>query len=104
MHTTKNEAAPEVSSVGALVGGRCEPTHHQKGKVHVHHNPTHCLMTESAAVQLKRRRSASYRCAEMACCRCRDPFGCRCHAAEVVTDRYVDGYRDAAEHLLDAGL
>jgi hypothetical protein len=62
-------------------------------------------MTESVAVQLRRRRLAAYRCPPMACCRCRDPLSCRCHSpADKITDPYVDGYRDAAEHLLDAGL
>jgi hypothetical protein len=60
-------------------------------------------MTEHVAVQLRRRRLAA--CRSMpAACGCRDPWTCRCWNPDEITDRYVDGYRDAAEHLLAQGL
>lgn len=62
-------------------------------------------MAESTAVQLRRRRAASHRCPRLACCSCRDPHGCRCHSLkDEANDRYVDGYRDAVQHLLGHGM
>lgn len=39
-------------------------------------------------------------------CGCRDPWPCRHYGADQapVTDQFVDGYRDAALHLLAEGL
>ena len=36
-------------------------------------------------------------------CGCRDPLGCDHHDGPP-SERMVDGYREAAHHLLDAGL
>lgn len=52
--------------------------------------------------QLRQRRSASYRLPALNC-GCRDPWPCR-HPDDQVTDREVNGYRDAAQHLLAHGL
>lgn len=66
---------------------------------------------------LRRRAEATYRLPVLECGHHADPWVCRCHSSnsltsaeiklsrpEAVTDRYVDGYRDAAQHLLDCGL
>ena len=61
-------------------------------------------MSESVAAQLRRRRLASYRYPPMACSPCRDPHGCRCHSPDEITERYVDGYQAAAQHLMAHGM
>ncbi|WP_226863282.1 hypothetical protein [Mycolicibacterium baixiangningiae] len=62
-------------------------------------------MTESVLTQMKRRRQyADTRCGLLACGRCTDPWTCRCYDSVKVTEQYVDGYRDAAQHLLAQGL
>lgn len=52
--------------------------------------------------QLRRRRAATYRLPVLDCGHA-DPWTCR-HDPVTVTDQYVDGYRNAAEHLLANGL
>lgn len=53
---------------------------------------------------LHRRRAATYR-AEPLKCSCRDPWTCKCYSdSDDTTDQYIDGYRDAAQHLLAHGL
>ena len=59
---------------------------------------------EPVHVQLRRRRVWSYKCPPLNCCPCRDPLGCRCHNPARINDQYVDGYQDAAQHLLTEGL
>lgn len=49
-----------------------------------------------------RRQDAALRAEPLACGH-RDPLTC-CHHNEPLTDRGVDGYRDAAEHLFALGL
>jgi hypothetical protein len=52
----------------------------------------------------RRRRDAAYRLPPLDCgCGTRDPIACRCNPLPV-TERYVDGYRDAVEHLLALNL
>ncbi|KAA1249805.1 hypothetical protein F0Q45_13045 [Mycobacterium simiae] len=52
---------------------------------------------------LHRRRAHAYRVPRCDC-GCPDPWTCRCDNHDEVTEQYVDGYRDAAQHILDAGL
>ena len=56
------------------------------------------------AAGLRRRRAYADRARLLDCSHCTDPWTCRCSDPDEVTDRYVDGYRDAAEHLLAQGL
>lgn len=59
---------------------------------------------ESAVAQHRRRYDAAMRCEPLAC-GCRDPLTCRCYdVVEELTEQFVDGYRDAAEHLLAEGF
>lgn len=51
--------------------------------------------------QLRRRRRAAERLAPLDC-GCSDPWPCRC-TEPPLTDRALDGWRDAAGHLFDAG-
>jgi hypothetical protein len=51
---------------------------------------------------LRRRRAATYR-VEQLDCGCRDPWTCR-HYDGGPSERLVDGYRDAVQHLDAAGL
>jgi len=54
----------------------------------------------------QRRREAALRLPPLARCGCiRDPEACvhRC-GREPLTEKYVDGYSDAGQHLLDRGL
>lgn len=60
-------------------------------------------MTESVLAQMKRRQYIAIRSAPLNC-GCRDPLVCRCGRPDEVTEQYVDGYRDAAHHLLSQGL
>ncbi|EHK84254.1 hypothetical protein [Rhodococcus pyridinivorans] len=53
--------------------------------------------------ELTRRREASRRL-QVLTCGCQDPWTCHCRDATELTDQYVDGWRDAAVHLLDAGV
>ena len=57
--------------------------------------------SNNAALQLRRRRRAAYRC-EPDTSGCRDPW--RPWRPEHLSESYVDGYRDAARHLLAQGL
>lgn len=50
---------------------------------------------------LHRRREASRRLPVLPCGHA-DPW--RYHDADEITEKYVDGYRDAAQHLIDVGL
>lgn len=52
--------------------------------------------------QLRQRRAAASRLPVLDCGH-RDPWTCH-HDQGDVTDRYVDGYRDAAQHLLATGM
>ncbi|OBB08921.1 hypothetical protein A5668_11945 [Mycolicibacterium fortuitum] len=52
---------------------------------------------------LRRRRAATYRLPALDCGHT-DPWVCDCRNDIEMTDQYVDGYRDAAEHLLSQGL
>ncbi|WKW97320.1 hypothetical protein Q3O43_20080 [Rhodococcus aetherivorans] len=55
-------------------------------------------------IALERRRTAACRLPALPCS-CRDPWLCRCDtAAGELTGRYLDGWRDAAEHLLEVGI
>lgn len=57
-----------------------------------------------SVVAVNRRRDAKRRLPVLECGLHSDPWPCRCTDPDVITDRYVDGFRDAAQHLLDAGL
>ncbi|MGB3286059.1 hypothetical protein [Mycolicibacter algericus] len=51
-----------------------------------------------------RRRAAAHRLA-IRPCGCSDPWLCQCYEPESeITDQFVDGYRDACEHLIGQGL
>ncbi|OWL92844.1 hypothetical protein B7435_33390 [Mycolicibacterium peregrinum] len=53
---------------------------------------------------LRRRRAATYRLPVHDCGHA-DPWTCKCHDdSDTTTDQYIDGYRDAAQHLLAQGL
>ena len=52
--------------------------------------------------QLRQRRDAASRLPVLDCGH-RDPWTCR-HDPVTVTDRYIDGFRDAAKHLLASGM
>jgi hypothetical protein len=53
---------------------------------------------------LRRRRAATYRLPADDCSHA-DPWTCKCHnSTDNTTDQYIDGYRDAARHLLAQGL
>lgn len=51
--------------------------------------------------QLSRRRSQALRSLPLDC-GCRDPWPCTC-TQPPLSDRAIDGYRDAAEHILATG-
>lgn len=51
---------------------------------------------------LRRRRAATYRVPALDCGH-RDPWTCH-HDPVTVSDQYIDGYRDAAQHLLANGM
>lgn len=51
---------------------------------------------------LRRRRATTCRLPVLDCGHV-DPWTCR-HDADDITDQYIDGYRDAAQHLLANGL
>jgi hypothetical protein len=51
----------------------------------------------------RRRRAASRRIEPLACCACVDPWMCRCHDGPA-SDQQLDGYAEAAEHLLTHNL
>lgn len=53
---------------------------------------------------MKRRRAYADTAGRLTCGRCTDPWTCRCYNPDQITERYVDGYRDAAESLLAQGL
>jgi len=53
---------------------------------------------------LHRRRSVTLRVPPYGDCPCRDPWVCRCGDYTELSEAYVDGYRDAARHLLAQGL
>src|SRR6202022_2063756 len=55
--------------------------------------------TVEYTASLRRRQTATYRVPRLEC-GCADTWTCRCFDAE----EYVDGWRDAALHLLDHGL
>lgn len=61
-------------------------------------------MTEPISMQLRRRRIHADNCRLLDCGNCTDPWTCRCWEPDQITDQYVDGYRDAVEHLLSQGL
>ncbi|ORB16875.1 hypothetical protein BST37_05880 [Mycobacterium noviomagense] len=50
---------------------------------------------------MRRRRAASWRLVPLDC-GCRDPWPCRC-TQPPLTDCQLDGWRDAAQHVLDEG-
>lgn len=52
---------------------------------------------------LRRRRAATYRLPVLDCGHA-DPWTCKCSDSDNATDQYIDGYRDAAQHLLAQGL
>lgn len=53
---------------------------------------------------IRRRRAATYRLPVLNCGHA-DPWTCKCHDnTDEATDQYIDGYRDAAQHLLAQGL
>ena len=53
-------------------------------------------------VQWRRRRQSSYRLPPLHC-GCKDPWPCRCAEPPALTDRVLDGWRDAGLHLLTEG-
>lgn len=53
--------------------------------------------------QLRQRRAATCRLPVLDCGHHADPWTCR-HDPVTLTDQDVDGYRDAAQHLLACGL
>lgn len=53
---------------------------------------------------IRRRRAYADKASLLSCGRCTDPWTCRCREAQPINDQYVDGYRDAAKHLLAQGL
>jgi hypothetical protein len=55
----------------------------------------------SVVRQLRARRAASYRLVPLDC-GCRDPWPCRC-TEPPLTDVQLDGWRDAAKHVLGQG-
>lgn len=62
------------------------------------------VTTTSYLAGLHRRREAAADLRPMLC-GCRDPWPCRHYEEPVsITDQFVDGYRDACEHLLAEGL
>ena len=65
-------------------------------------NPPRRRCGADTVAQLRRRRQAAYRLASLDC-GCRDPWPCRC-SQPPLTDRALDGWRDAARHILDCGL
>uniref|UniRef100_A0A5Q5BKW4 Uncharacterized protein n=2 Tax=unclassified Mycobacterium TaxID=2642494 RepID=A0A5Q5BKW4_MYCSS len=84
----ENEVGPDVTTAEA---NRKPEPHHAAG-------------TADYIAGLRRRRAATYRLPVLAC-GCADPWTCRHHTKHgSVTDQFVDGYRDAAEHLLASGL
>ncbi|TMS51021.1 hypothetical protein E0T84_21485 [Mycobacterium sp. DBP42] len=53
---------------------------------------------------LRRRRAATQRLTALGCGHV-DPWTCECHNdSDNATDQYIDGYRDAAQHLMVQGL
>lgn len=56
---------------------------------------------EPVAEQLSRRRAASQRLVSLDC-GCKDSWTCRC-TEPPLSEHAVDGWRDAAQHLLDRG-
>lgn len=63
--------------------------------------PHHKASATDYIAGLRRRRAETYRRPKLDC-GCVDPWTNR--HDEQITDNYVDGYRDAAEHLLASGL
>ena len=64
--------------------------------------PRRCAL-DTVPVAWRRRRQAGYRLVPMDCgCRTADPWPCRC-TQPPLTDRALDGWRDAANHVLDCG-
>jgi len=62
------------------------------------------VSTTSYLAGLHRRRTAAQDMRSLHC-GCRDPWTCRHYDEPVLlTDQFVDGYRDACEHLLAEGL
>jgi hypothetical protein len=61
-----------------------------------------CIRTfpQDTASQLRRRRGQATRSVPLFC-GCRDPFTCRC-TEPPLTERELDGWRDAVWHVLDA--
>lgn len=52
---------------------------------------------------LRRRRASTYRLPPLQCGHV-DPWRCDCGDHNEATEKYADGYRDAAVHLLTSGL
>lgn len=53
---------------------------------------------------IRRRRAATYRLPALDCGHA-DPWTCKCHDdTDESTGQYIDGYRDAAQHLMVQGL
>lgn len=81
------------------------PTSHQPSDQRPHSTGSMqdggALRCESVA-QLRRRRHAANRSVPLDC-GCRDPWGHRC-TEPPLSDKRIDAARDAAEHLLEAGL
>lgn len=62
------------------------------------------VTTTSYLAGLRRRRAATADLRQLHC-GCRDPWTCRHYDAEPeITEQFINGYRDAAKHLLAAGL
>lgn len=60
--------------------------------------------TNEYIAALRRRRNASYRLPVLECGCSSDPFTCRCHDSDQMSESSVDGYAAAAQHLLNQGL
>ena len=104
MTTGNNLGPPEKRRAGASPGA--EP-HHQRpaGTTHTDQAqgiaaPRQCA-ADTVPVAWRRRRQTSYRLVPLDC-GCRDPWPCRC-TQPPLTDKALDGWRDAANHVLDCG-
>lgn len=66
-----------------------------------HHADT--AHTRDVPIGLRRRRDTAYRLPPLDCGQHRDPWLCRCHDGPP-SDRELDAYADAAQHLMEQGL
>lgn len=82
--------------------GRATPGPTNAQEVGDHTNATEFT---AIAVQLRRRRAASYGLPPWRdACSCRDPWICRCDEPATPSDRLAEAYEAAAESLLHVGM